>query len=95
MIHISPWETTSALAKFSAKNLRASGVLFLYGPFFRGNGKDAPSNLAFDQSLRERNPQWGVRKLAEVLTCFEESKLRLREKIPMPANNSLLVFGLL
>ena len=41
--------------------LRADGRLFLYGPFMRDGEHTAPSNAAFDASLRAENPDWGVR----------------------------------
>lgn len=42
---------------------------------------------AFDQSLRSRNPGWGVRNLEEVLLSAEENGLNHKETIAMPANN--------
>ena len=37
------------------------GRLFVYGPFMRDGAHTAPSNAAFDASLRAENPDWGVR----------------------------------
>ena len=45
----------------AARVLTSGGVLYLYGPF-QENGRDtAPSNAAFDASLRARHPDCGVR----------------------------------
>jgi hypothetical protein len=53
----------------------------------------APSNAAFDASLRAQNPSWGVRDIAELERLGESSGLSLRETIEMPANNMSLVFS--
>ena len=50
----------------SARYLRADGRLFLYGPFKRDGKHTALSNAVFDTSLRERDPEWGVRDIGDV-----------------------------
>ena len=52
----------------------------------------APSNLAFDQSLRARNPDWGLRDVAAVTAEAETQGLRFERLVEMPANNLILVF---
>ena len=64
MIHISPWEATLGLLRGAGRILPAGGLLVLYGPFMIDHQHTAPSNAAFDQSLRARDPSWGVRDLA-------------------------------
>ena len=92
MLHISPW--TSTLALFSgAKNVLApAGVLFLYGPYRRDGRHTAPSNAAFDESLRTRNTKWGIRDLEEVSRIAEANGFLLEEIVLMPANNLSVVF---
>ena len=53
----------------------------------------APSNLAFDASLRARDAAWGIRRLADVRQEAEHAGLRLAQNIAMPANNRLLVLA--
>ena len=72
--------------------LRAGGLLVLYGAFMRNGAHTAPSNAAFDASLKARNPLWGVRDIADLERVAESSGLSLRETIEMPANNMSLVF---
>ena len=36
---------------------------YLYGPYKREGFATVPSNQAFDRSLRDRNPNWGLRDL--------------------------------
>ncbi|HZP18907.1 MAG TPA: DUF938 domain-containing protein [Bauldia sp.] len=93
MVHIAPWAASLGLFAGAGRLLRAGGLLFLYGAFMRDGGHTAPSNAAFDASLKARNPSWGVRDIADLERVGETSGLRLRETIPMPANNMSLVFS--
>jgi SAM-dependent methyltransferase len=92
MAHISPWEATLGLFRNASKALRLGGFLFMYGPFRVNQIHTAESNESFDQSLRARNPRWGVRDLEAVEAAAAKEGLRLERKIPMPANNFSLLF---
>lgn len=94
MIHISPWSATEALFRGAARVLPPGGLLYLYGPYRRGGAHTAPSNEAFDASLRTRDPSWGVRDLEAVLAEGEKNGLVLFEPdgiVAMPANNFSVV----
>src|ERR1700730_18577978 len=93
MIHIAPWAATLGLFAGAGRLLRAGGLLVLYGPFMRDGVHNAPSNAAFDVSLKARNPSWGVRDIADLERAGEASRLGLREAIKMPANNMSVVFS--
>ena len=93
MVHIAPWATSLGLFAGAGRLLRVGGLLFLYGPFMRDGVHNAPSNAAFDASLKARNPSWGLRDIAELERVGESSGLSLRETIEMPANNMWLVFS--
>jgi Protein of unknown function (DUF938) len=92
MIHISPWSACLGLMAGANRLLPASGILYLYGPFKRGGEHTAPSNLAFDESLRAQNPAWGVRNLEDVVAVAEAQGLTLLEVVSMPANNLSVAF---
>jgi hypothetical protein len=92
MIHISPWCSCEGLMRGAGKHLRPGGRLVTYGPYRIGGTHTAPSNEAFDHSLRERDPSWGVRDLEAVAAEAEKNGLRLIERVAMPANNFVLVF---
>ena len=92
MVHISPWATSLGLFAGAGRLLRGGGLLFLYGPFMRDGVHNAPSNAAFDASLKARNPSWGLRDIADLARAGEASGLSLHETIEMPANNMSLVF---
>ena len=71
----------------AARDLSATGVLVLYGPYRREGQHTAPSNEVFDQQLRASNPDWGVRDLEAVVGVAATHGLALQDVIAMPANN--------
>jgi SAM-dependent methyltransferase len=93
VIHIAPWAVAEGLLAGAGRHLRADGCLFLYGPFRRDGVHNAPSNEAFDATLRSQNPEWGVRDTADLRVLADRNGLRLAEIVEMPANNAVLVFA--
>ena len=93
MLHIAPPSACAGLMQGAARYLLAGGLLLTYGPYFE-EGPPVPSNLAFDESLRARNPLWGIRRLKDVEAEARRHGLALQERHSMPANNLLLVFAL-
>jgi len=91
MIHISPLAATVGLFRGAARVLPSGGVLVTYGPYTIDGVHTAPSNEAFDASLRSRDPRWGVRDVAE-LEAVAAPHLALSERVAMPANNFTLVW---
>jgi hypothetical protein len=92
MIHISPWAATDALLRGAARHLPAQGKLVLYGPYLEG-GQATQSNMDFDASLKQRNPEWGLRELEEVTRLAESRGLHRQQVVRMPANNLTVVFA--
>lgn len=92
MVHISPWESSLALFENAGRILHKGDLLFLYGPYKFDGQFTAPSNEAFDQSLRSRDPRWGVRDVRDLSAAAAQHGLTLRSTVAMPANNHSLVF---
>ncbi|MBL8544668.1 MAG: DUF938 domain-containing protein [Hyphomonadaceae bacterium] len=92
MIHISPWEATLGLMAGAGRLLAPGGVLYTYGAYKRGGAHTAPSNEAFEQWLKGRDPAFGVRDLEAVEAAANAQGLKLRDVIAMPANNFSLAF---
>jgi hypothetical protein len=92
MVHISPWKATEGLMRGAGRLLAAGAPLILYGPYRRVGVPTAPSNEAFDESLRARNPQWGLRNLEAVEAEAATHGLWLERVVEMPANNLTLAF---
>jgi len=93
MIHIAPWACCIALMQGAARHLSAQGLLITYGPYLENEVPTSPGNLAFDADLRARNPAWGLRHREDVAHAATQAGLALRERVAMPANNLLLIWG--
>ncbi|MEM8543188.1 MAG: DUF938 domain-containing protein [Cyanobacteria bacterium P01_H01_bin.119] len=92
MIHISPWQACEGLMAGAARILPVDGILYLYGPFLQRGVATAPSNLAFDQSLKARDQRWGIRQLETVIELARSQALWHQQTIEMPANNLSVIF---
>ena len=92
MIHISPWDTTESLFQGASAVLAGGAPLITYGPYRLHGEHSAPSNAAFDESLRSRNPRWGVRDIDALIELAGRTGFVLQERVPMPANNMTLVW---
>lgn len=92
VIHIAPWNVAEGLLRNAARRLKADGRLFLYGPFKRDGAHTAPSNAAFDASLRKQNPEWGVRDVTDLDALATANGLSTASIVEMPANNLILAF---
>lgn len=92
MAHISPWSASLGLIDGAAKLLPPGGPLILYGPWLKDDVDTAPSNLAFDADLKQRDPEWGLRRVEQFADAAEEKGLTFADWRPMPANNLMLLF---
>lgn len=93
MIHIAPWAATEGLFRGAGALLPTGAQLILYGPFRRPGRPLEPGNAAFDESLRERDPAFGLRDLGEVTALASAAGFGAPEVTEMPANNLTVVFG--
>ena len=92
MVHISPWEATEGLMRGAGRILSAGQPLYLYGPYIRTGHPIEPSNAAFDESLKSRDPRWGLRLLDDVIACARFEGLEFEKAVEMPANNLSVIF---
>jgi len=93
MLHIAPWAACEALMKGTAQHLALGGRLITYGPYLEDGVPTSSGNLAFDESLREHNPAWGIRRIEDVKAQAAKAGLKLLSRHAMPANNLLLVWA--
>jgi hypothetical protein len=93
VLHISHWRVSENLFAGAGRLLRSDGKLFAYGPFMRDGAHTAPSNAAFDASLRAQNADWGVRDIRDLDRLAVANGLAPAEIVEMPANNFALVFA--
>lgn len=92
MVHISPWAATLGLFAGAARLLPEGAPLYLYGPYRRADVPTAPSNEAFDDSLKARNPAWGLRRLEDVHAVADAAGFAFDRLVEMPANNLSVLF---
>lgn len=90
MVHIAPWDCARGLVAGAARSMTGAGQLILYGPWWMDGMARAPSNAAFDDDLRSRNPAWGIRRVEDFVDLALERDFELMETRPMPANNLML-----
>ena len=94
LLHISPADCTRALLKQAEQLLPQTAPLIIYGPFKREGCHTSESNANFDQSLKERNPSWGLRDLEWVLElASEKDAFEINACLSMPANNLTIVLS--
>ena len=67
-------------------------TLCLYGPFNYQGHFTSDSNRRFDDLLKQRDSESGIRDVEWIVTLAQAQNLTLVEDIAMPANNRLLHF---
>lgn len=92
LVHISPWESSLGLLEGARRLLAPGAPLILYGPWIERGMGPAPSNIAFDEDLRRRDPRWGLREVEVFADEAAARGLDLVERRVMPANNLMLLF---
>lgn len=90
-LHIMSWSSVCQLFQHLGQIPAAKPVLF-YGPFRFEDRDFAPSNEAFDQWLKQRDAQSGIRDIRALEEQGETVGLSLEQAIEMPANNHILVW---
>lgn len=92
MIHISPWAASEGLFAGAAVLLQPGAPLIVYGPLLEPGIETAASNLAFDASLKARDPAWGLRDRSTVDRLAEHAGFTPVARHAMPASNLTLVY---
>lgn len=91
MVHISPWASALGLIEGAHRLLGPGAPLILYGPWLKDGTPAAESNLAFDESLKNRDPAWGLRRVEDFAAAAAGRGLHLEETRTMPANNLMIL----
>ncbi|XP_059475997.1 methyltransferase-like 26 [Neocloeon triangulifer] len=92
MIHISPKACTPGLFTGAAAFLIKGGILVTYGPYAYGGTITPESNQRFDESLRSRDSEWGLRDIDDLQKIAGNVGLALEKIVDMPANNKTLIW---
>jgi cyclopropane fatty-acyl-phospholipid synthase-like methyltransferase len=90
--HIMSWKNCKTLMKALGTRLREGSQVIIYGPFNYNGAFTSESNAAFDQMLKERNPESGIRAFEDVNKNMLKNGFTLYKDFEMPANNRTLVY---
>jgi SAM-dependent methyltransferase len=90
--HIMSWAMVQKMFEGVARVLQTGGVFCLYGPFNRNGQFTSESNRAFDESLRARDPEMGIRDDQALSELGKAHGLLFAADHSMPANNRVLVW---
>lgn len=91
-LHIMSWSSVHDFFEGVGTALGERGLLCVYGAFRYGDRYTSDSNAKFDQFLKNRDPDSGLRDAHEVDRLAREQGLELTADHPMPANNQLRIW---
>lgn len=90
--HIMPWRAVRAMFAGVSARLENPSRFCLYGPFNIENRYTSPGNAQFDARLRAEDSRMGIRDVGMLEALADMYEMELESRIPMPANNFILVF---
>ena len=79
-----------ATGRTALQVLANGGVFCLYGPFNYQGRFTSASNERFDDWLKSRDPDSGIRDIEDLCELAEKAGLVLKQDFEMPANNRIL-----
>ncbi len=91
-LHIMSWHEVQTLFAAMPTFTVANTMLAIYGPFNYNGHFTSDSNAAFDESLRQRAPEMGIRDFESVDALADAAGFALLDDVPMPANNRILIW---
>jgi len=89
-VHIMSWQAVEAMFKGIHECLSDKANVCLYGPFNYNGAFTSESNARFDQWLKQRDAQSGVRDFEKINALAIQCGLVLKNDYEMPANNRIL-----
>ena len=90
--HIMSWKHVQHLINLSGKALEPEALFLIYGPFNYDDNNTSESNENFDQWLKDRDPNSGIRNFEDLVEEMNENSFEFKKDFAMPANNRFLVF---
>lgn len=91
-LHIMGWPEVERMFARLPEITTDDAVLAIYGPFLRQGQPTSESNVAFDRSLKSRDPRMGLRDAGAVERLARAAGFALQEDRAMPANNRCLLW---
>lgn len=91
-LHIMRWEAVQACFAGVGRLLTSNGLFIVYGPFNYAGQFTSASNARFDQWLKQRDPESGVRNFEDLNKLAASAGMDLHADYEMPVNNRILVW---
>jgi SAM-dependent methyltransferase len=91
-VHIISWQEVQRLFDHLSRVVMPDAVVCFYGPYNYNNQFTSPGNARFDASLKERDPNSGIRDFEAINTLAASHGFTLQKDVAMPSNNRLLVW---
>ncbi len=88
--HIMHWQDVEAMFSGVGSCLLPGGRFMLYGPFNYNCQYTSESNERFDQWLKSRDPESGIRDIEDLKELANNAGMVLKNDYEMPANNRIL-----
>ncbi len=90
-LHIMHWQEVERFFAALEDYLAANAKVCIYGAFNYDGHYTSPSNARFDQWLKARDPESGIRDFEKIAELAAQAHLETHHDFAMPANNRLLV----
>lgn len=90
--HIMSLPEVEAMFRGVATVLARGGQFALYGPFNYGGRYTSASNARFDQWLKTRDPESGIKSFEALAALAEDNGMGLTNDYTMPVNNRVLLW---
>ena len=91
--HIMGVDAVERMFVLVGRALRVGGVFCLYGPFRQAGAFNSPSNAAFDESLRQRGADMGIRDIEKLDTFASAAGMHRTRFYAVPSNNNVAVWN--
>jgi len=91
-VHIMSLTEVECLIKGAGKLLPEQGTMVIYGPFNYHGSYTSESNARFDQWLKSRDRESGIKHFETIVSMANDNAMQLKADYPMPANNRILHF---
>lgn len=90
--HIVSWSLVQSMFRGIAESLKTGGLFAQYGPFNYDGQYTSESNARFDQWLKSRDVESGIRNFEDIVALADSYGMYPHADIAMPANNRILVW---
>jgi len=94
IFQVAPVSIADGIAALAAHALKPGGFVAIYGPFKIDGAYTTASNEEFDKEiLAAKVPEWGLKDVRDLEKAASKHGIVLKQRLDLPANNFILVFG--